>query len=238
MHEYSASAISWISTVQLFLMCVNHYSAKKRRILIGACRFGFCGIYGSVIDTYGVKFIIFPSAILSTLSIALLSLCRTYAEVFLAQGVGFGIGASGMFACAMVACGQWFTKYRALAMGVVASGSSMGMIDLSSRFQSSVSFHWSDVDGTYRWRNPSNIHPNIDAGTGIPGCCSICSVSDWRLHSHIMLHRRNSTTARKMGQKQQFLQRSPIQGSCLHYLHCGIVLRYVGPLILCSFWPC
>lgn len=59
---------------------------------------------------------------------ALLSLCRTYVEIFLAQGVGFGIGASGMFACAMVACGQWFTKYRALAMGIVTSGSSIGKV--------------------------------------------------------------------------------------------------------------
>ncbi|KAL1965916.1 hypothetical protein VTN77DRAFT_5049 [Rasamsonia byssochlamydoides] len=104
----SASAISWISTFQLFAM------------------FAFGGIFGRIIDAYGAAVVMIPSAILCTLSIALLSLCRQYYQIFLAQGLGFGVGASGLFSCAVVATGQWFRARRALAMGIVVSGSSLG----------------------------------------------------------------------------------------------------------------
>ncbi|KAH8806104.1 MFS transporter [Xylogone sp. PMI_703] len=106
----SASTISWISTLQLFSIFV------------------FGGPFGRIIDVYGAKIILIPCSILGTVSIALLSLCKEYYQIFLAQGIGFGIGASGLFTVAMVASGQWYDKNRALAMGLVAAGSGLGGI--------------------------------------------------------------------------------------------------------------
>ncbi|KAG0650090.1 MFS transporter [Hyphodiscus hymeniophilus] len=105
---YSASSISWIFTVQLSLM--------------------FSGgvLYGRIIDTYGTNYVAIPCTICCTLCIALLSLCTEYYQVFLAQGLGFGIGAAGLWSCSLVSVSQWFDKRRALALGIVAAGSSTG----------------------------------------------------------------------------------------------------------------
>ncbi|KAF2811312.1 MFS general substrate transporter [Mytilinidion resinicola] len=108
LNDYSPSIISWIFTVQLFLM------------------FFLGGLYGRIIDHYGPTGIMIPSAILSVLSIALTSLCTKYYQVFLAQGLGFGIGAAGIFTPAFVCAGQWFHHRRALALGIAAAGSSLG----------------------------------------------------------------------------------------------------------------
>jgi MFS family permease len=57
----------------------------------------------------------------------MLSLCTEYYQIFFAQGVGFGIAASGLFSCATTSTGQWFHKRKALALGVVLAGSSTGI---------------------------------------------------------------------------------------------------------------
>jgi MFS family permease len=56
----------------------------------------------------------------------MLSLSSAYYQIFLTQGVGFGIAASGLFSCGIVSVGQWFHKRKALALGVVLAGSSTG----------------------------------------------------------------------------------------------------------------
>jgi MFS family permease len=123
----SASAISWIFTIQLFLMSVfplcpltyGHTDAQIFRWAGGA-------IFGRVIDTYGTHHVAIPCAIGCTLFVFLISICTRYYSILLVQGVGFGICAAGLFSCATTSVGQYFDKRKALALGIALSGSSTG----------------------------------------------------------------------------------------------------------------
>lgn len=106
--SYTPSTISWIFTIQLSLMWL------------------LSPLFGRVLDTYGPKPILIPCSILCVFSLCMLSLSSEYYQIFLSQGLGFSIGAGGIFTTSYVITGQWFVKQRGLAMGIVTCGSSLG----------------------------------------------------------------------------------------------------------------
>lgn len=56
----------------------------------------------------------------------MLSLCKAYWQIILAQGVLFGIAAAGLSLPALVTATQWFSSKKGLAVGIVSAGSSLG----------------------------------------------------------------------------------------------------------------
>lgn len=63
--------------------------------------------------------------------IFMLSLSRTYAEVFLSQGICMGLGAGLLYVPSMALVGLSFKRRRALAQGIVTSGIAVGTSCLS-----------------------------------------------------------------------------------------------------------
>jgi hypothetical protein len=61
------------------------------------------------------------------------SLCKTYWQVFLAQGLAGGIGLGILFLPALAVVPHWFQRRRALATGIIISGSSVGGIAFPSK---------------------------------------------------------------------------------------------------------
>lgn len=56
----------------------------------------------------------------------MLSLCTTYYQIILAQGVGLGLAMGLLFNLAVNIPSHWFKKRRAFAIGVQSTGSSIG----------------------------------------------------------------------------------------------------------------
>ena len=108
LHEYSPSAISWIGSVQVFLLF-------------------FGGVFsGPLADRYGLRAVFVPSAILLVFAVMMTSMASQYYQFLLAHGVLSGLGCGLIFTPTVSSVGQYFTTKRAWAMGVVVSGTSVG----------------------------------------------------------------------------------------------------------------
>lgn len=102
------SDISWVGSIQIFLLF-------------------FIGTFsGRATDAGYFTFTLACGAILECFSIFMTSLCTKYWQLFLAQGVGQGIGCGLMFCPTLALVSTYFAKNRGIAIGIVASGSATG----------------------------------------------------------------------------------------------------------------
>ncbi|KAF1942161.1 MFS general substrate transporter [Clathrospora elynae] len=104
----SPSAISWIGTVQAWLL-----------IVIGV-------LSGPLFDLGYFRSMLLVGNLLIVLGIMMLSLSKTYWQVFLSQGVCMGAGAGMLYIPSLAMVGVWFSTKRAVALGVVMSGIAVG----------------------------------------------------------------------------------------------------------------
>ncbi|KAJ7718869.1 MFS general substrate transporter [Mycena maculata] len=128
--ESSSSAISWIGSVNALLV-----------ISVGL-------VAGRIYDRGHLWVTIFRDfrCFLQSFSIFMLSLCQREQlyQIFLAQGIGAGLDAGIVYIPSVAVVSHYFHKRRALAMSIVASGSSFGAvihpIMLNNTLHSSLGF--------------------------------------------------------------------------------------------------
>ncbi|KAJ6157276.1 hypothetical protein N7497_006161 [Penicillium chrysogenum] len=102
------SDISWIGSIQIFLLF-------------------FIGTFsGRATDAGYFRFTLTVGATLECFCIFMASLCTDYWPLFLAQGLGQGIGSGLMFCPTLALVSTYFVRRRGIALGLVASGSTTG----------------------------------------------------------------------------------------------------------------
>ncbi|KAJ5667959.1 uncharacterized protein N7477_006529 [Penicillium maclennaniae] len=106
--DRSPSDISWVGSIQIFLLF-------------------FIGTFsGRATDAGYFRFTLTIGATLEVFSIFMTSLCTKYWQLFLAQGLGQGIGCGLMFCPTLALISTYFDRNRGIAIGLVASGSATG----------------------------------------------------------------------------------------------------------------
>ncbi|RAL61107.1 hypothetical protein DID88_010446 [Monilinia fructigena] len=106
--EESSSALSWIGSMQSFLL-----------IIVGI-------IAGPLFDMGYLMHLMYLGGTLTTLGLFMLSLSKKYHQVMLSQGVCYGLGSGLMYIPSIALISIQFTKRRAFALGVASLGTSVG----------------------------------------------------------------------------------------------------------------
>jgi MFS family permease len=106
--EYSPSTVAWIVSLETFFM--------------------FLGgpVMGLLFDNYGPRWLLLVGTFLHVFGLMMASISTQYWHFILAQGICSPLGASAVFYAAMSSVVTWFHRRRGLALGVTASGSSLG----------------------------------------------------------------------------------------------------------------
>lgn len=105
----NSSDISWIGSIQAFCL-----------LFVGA-------LTGPVYDAGYFEALLIAGSFLVVFGQMMTSLCHAYWQVILAQAVTIGIGCGCLFIPSVALVSTYFTTKIALAIGLAASGSSLGM---------------------------------------------------------------------------------------------------------------
>ena len=99
--------------------------------LFGITHDGFAFVGGSLTDKFGPKLTTAMGGFCIAASFGLMSSIQSIWEFYLYYGLIFGLGVAAIYGPMMSTVSRWFTVKRGLAMGLAASGSSLGTLVLS-----------------------------------------------------------------------------------------------------------
>ena len=108
--DRSASAISWVGSMQMFLL-----------FFVGT-------LSGRAMDAGFFRSLIYTGCAMQILGTFTTSACQEYWQLFLSQGILNGLGNGLLFTPAVALVGTYFSKKRALALGFAACGAPVGGI--------------------------------------------------------------------------------------------------------------
>ncbi|KAE8308544.1 major facilitator superfamily domain-containing protein [Aspergillus transmontanensis] len=123
----SPSTVSWIPATSMFMIFITG------------------PVVGRLYDNFGPRYLLLIGAFLHVFGLMMTSISSQYYQFILAQAICSPIGA-GMVMYPCFSCvTTWFMKKRALVMGIVASGSSLGGVVLPilvDRLMPQIGFGW------------------------------------------------------------------------------------------------
>jgi MFS family permease len=123
----SNSDISWIGSIQAFLLCCATIFA------------------GPMFDRGYALLLVRVGSFMVVFGLMMTSLCSEYWQLMLAQGICMGFGSGGLFITSIAIIPSYFTTKRAFATGLAASGSSLGGVIypiVFHKLQPQIGFGW------------------------------------------------------------------------------------------------
>ncbi|KAL4747043.1 hypothetical protein BDW72DRAFT_209885 [Aspergillus terricola var. indicus] len=104
----SSSTISWIGSIQISLLF-------------------FLGVFaGRATDAGYFRPVYMAGAFFQVFGFFMLSICKSYWQIFLAQGVCMGVGNGLTFGPGLAVASSYFSRNRGLAVGIAAAGAATG----------------------------------------------------------------------------------------------------------------
>ncbi|GES65077.1 monocarboxylate permease-like protein, mch4 [Aspergillus terreus] len=125
--EASSSNISWIGSIQCFLLQLTGVVA------------------GPIYDRGHLRLLLITGSFLVVFGLMMLSLCKEFWQALLAQAFCIGIGGGLLFTPTVSLLPTWFSTQLGLAVGIASSGSSLGGIIypiVLYRLLGSIGFPW------------------------------------------------------------------------------------------------
>jgi len=104
----TSSTISWVGSIQVFLLC-----------FIGT-------VVGPIYDRGYCRTLLAVGWFLSVFGIFMTSICKSYWQLVLAQGIVTGFGFGCLFLPGVAIVSQYFSTKKSFATGVASLGSSIG----------------------------------------------------------------------------------------------------------------
>lgn len=96
--------------------------------LAGFLYFGFGVVSGPLADRYGSRRMAWAGMLLVALGLALASVARNMTQIYLAYGLGVGLGVGCAYVPVIGAVQRWFLRRRGLASGLAVSGIGVGTL--------------------------------------------------------------------------------------------------------------
>ncbi|RMZ80006.1 hypothetical protein DV738_g3074, partial [Chaetothyriales sp. CBS 135597] len=127
LNEYSPSEVAWIPSLETFFM-----------LIMGP-------VAGYLYDQHGPRWVLLIGSFLHVFGLMMASISHSYYQFLLSQGVCSAIGAAFIFTPAVSCVSTWFFRRRGMAVGLAASGSSLGGVlfpIMISRMIPQVGFGW------------------------------------------------------------------------------------------------
>lgn len=106
--DVSPSAISWIGSIQAFLL-----------MFVGT-------LTGPVYDAGYFRTLLVVGLFFTSFGLMMLSLCTEFYQILLAQAIVVGMGCGCLFVPSVAILSTYFTTHIGAAVGIAASGSSIG----------------------------------------------------------------------------------------------------------------
>lgn len=83
-------------------------------------------LVGVLMEKYGLRKVMVVGAVLEVVALLATSFCTAVWQLYLAQGLAFGLGAGTLYIAAVAVPGQWFHKKKATAYGALYTSSGLG----------------------------------------------------------------------------------------------------------------